>query len=101
MLFTFKSAMQRKQTQSCKHAVHLNLIPFCLFIFLCFFGLDRKLKHCNIETKAIFTVYLAWPRLRGNTNIVEKPEQAGFFPKIDEMNPHNHLNTCGFSKTEH
>lgn len=32
MLFTFKSATQRKQTQSCKHAVHLNLIPF-LFVY--------------------------------------------------------------------
>lgn len=32
ILFTFKSAMQRQQTQSCKHAVHLNLIPF-LFVY--------------------------------------------------------------------
>lgn len=30
--FTFISATQRQQTQSCKHAVHFNLIPF-LFVY--------------------------------------------------------------------
>lgn len=32
VLCTFKSAAQRKQTQSCEHAVHLNLIP-SLFVY--------------------------------------------------------------------
>lgn len=73
---------------------------FCLFIFLYSLGLDRKFKHCNKETKAIFTVYLAWPRIRGNTNIVKKPEQEGVLHMAAELNPRNHLNSSGFFKTQ-
>lgn len=32
MPFTLKSSMQTQPTQGCKHAVHLNLIPF-LFVY--------------------------------------------------------------------